>query len=167
MLILELGSYASVVGLPIGLAGLYFTWRAASKARVSAEQAHAESKAARAAAEQAVKLVRTFDAVVEGTAIVLGLKELQEIHRRNEPDRALDRYGELRLKLIRFKAFCPGVIGAKKALVQAAISTMGQLEETVDQNAMPTELALTRHNTILSKHIIEIGELVEELAQNV
>lgn len=155
----ELGSIASVVGLPLSLIALVFAIYHLLRLR-------GETRAARDASRETQRLMRRESAGTDLTRLNERLLGLMELHRSGDRIRALERYPELRGLLREIRRQHPGLSGTQRRMVQESIAQLGEMQSEVEQleaNLTP-QLAGTFNRTLLAMQdtlLIELEDALE------
>ena len=155
----ELGSIASIVGLPLSLLALAFALH-------QLRQLRGEAQAARKAAEEARRLLRRDLANTDLAKLGERILRLMEIHRSGDRNRALDHYPEIRELLTDVRRRHPNLSPEHRRQVLEAIELLAgkqlQVEALTGQTISP-EIWTEFNADLLRIQSVLLPELEDEL----
>ena len=156
----DTGSIASLTGVLVSLLGLAFAILQIRKLR-------GETRAAREAAEETRRAVDREIASISLARVNERIEGLKELHRRNEWNRALDRYPEIRRMLIDIRSRHPGMSEEQRASIQNVVTSLGRMESSIERSKLSaSQKQAERFNRQLYKSQSALTELENELQQS-
>lgn len=157
----ELGSIASVVGLPLSLIALVFAIYHLLRLR-------GETRAARDASRETQRLMRRESAGTDLTRLNERLLGLMELHRSGDRIRALERYPELRGLLREIRRQHPGLSEDHRRKVQNAMTMLGRIQGELEAllGDIPPDLAASLNQRLLRLQDTLLVELEDHLESN-
>lgn len=146
----HVGDLASIAGVAISLVGFLVTVLSVQRSKAAAFRAEA-------AANEARRMIRTFETVSDFSAAIALMEEIKRLHRAGQMEIVLDRYASLRKVLIGVRRLAPMLDDDGDSKIQNAVTTLATIEDLVErtkaQGAAPD---FVRINRLLSRDIDEL-----------
>ena len=157
----ELGSIASIVGLPLAIAALVFAIYHLMNLR-------GEARAAREAAEEAVGLFRRDLTNTDLARLSERIQNLVELQRNGDRIRALERYPEIRGLLHGIRRQHPNLSADQRRKVQNTMALLGRMQGELEslEGDLPPELAGRLNKRLLQLQNTLLVELEDHLESN-
>ena len=153
----HVGDLASVAGVAISIIGFFVTVWNVRRSKSAAERAEV-------AANEARRLVRSYETVADFSAAITIMEEIKRLHRTGELDMLLDRYAALRKVLIGVSRVSPLIDPEQSRKIQSAITTLGTLENLIEgcrANQSPPDFV--RLNRLLSRDIDNLHAVLVDM----
>ena len=156
------GDYASVVGIPLTLWGLYVTY-------VAARQAKEEAKNAQEAVAELRTTLALVDTIADLTNAVAMMEEIKRLHRTASWPVLPDRYAELRKRLIAINTASPQISDDQRSALQNALVQFVTMEKDVEQAlaAARTPKNPARYNEVVSEQLDMIVVVLTAIRQSI
>ena len=157
----EIGSIASIVGLPLTFAALLFAIYHLSKLR-------GETQAARKASEETQVLMRRESASTDLARVNERLQELIELQRDGKREQALNSYREIRNLLRAVRRQHPNLSQDHRRKVQNSMTMLGRMQGELEalESDIPLDLAGQLNRRILQLQDTLLVELEDYLESN-
>lgn len=157
----ELGSIASIVGLPLSLIALVFAIYHLLRLR-------GETRAAREAAEETQMLMRRESASTDLARVNERLQELIELQRRGNREQALNSYREIRNLLREVRRQHPNLSQDHRRRVQNSMTMLGRMQGELEtlEGDIPLDVANRLNRRILRLQDTLLVELEDYLESN-
>src|SRR5579859_3267226 len=121
----SLADWASIAGVVISIIGFIVTVWGVWKTRSAADRAEA-------AAKNAVKSIRMFDAVADFSTAVSVMEEIKRLHRQNASEVILDRYASLKKLLITAREMNANLSDEQKGIITGLVNNLSGMERSVE-----------------------------------
>lgn len=153
----DLGDLSSIAGVLIAIVGFGFTLFGIFKAKGAAESARQASRETR-------DRLRLFENIVDFSAAIATLEEIQRLHRQHSALPIMpDRYATIRKLLIQLRGSGTPMSDDQRSVIQNALANVAELERLVERALSDqTPLKANRLNLIVSG---DIDGLLTVLAQ--
>jgi hypothetical protein len=152
---LNIGDFASILGLVVSVCGFYFTLLAVKRSRAAAEFAKEATLKVR-------EDIRRYDVVADLTSALNIMSEVKRLHRRKAWEVLPDRYSALRGALISIRSSSPELSEAHQAALQGAMQHFTSIEKQVEGylSANAPQIDIVRLNTTVSRQIDNLQEIL-------
>lgn len=155
----EIGSIASIVGLPLSLIALVVAIYHLLRLR-------GETRAAREAAEEALSLYRSHLANTDLARLRERIQRLIELHRQGDVSRALDQYREIWEMFLSIRLRLPNLPGKLREEIQRAVEEITDMQsqvEAIDSDAMSPALRQAFNDKLLKMQTNLLSNLEEAI----
>jgi hypothetical protein len=143
----RVGDLASLAGVAISIGGFIVTIWNVRRSRSAAERAEA-------AANEARRVIRSYQTVSDFAAAITIMEEIKRLHRVGRIEPLLDRYGALRKALIGVRRLAPSLSASMDTRIQTAITTLATMEDVVERaRAERSSPDFVQLNRLLSRDI--------------
>lgn len=162
VLINELGSIASIVGLPLSLVALGFALLQLGKLR-------GETRAAKDAAEEARKLFQRDLTATEMARLRERIRGLSDLHRNGDRSTLLGQYPEVWEMLIRIRRRHPNLSDVQRGQIQSAIETVANMQrqlEEIDTDVIPSDIRTDFNVELIRLQSKLLADLEDELEKS-
>jgi hypothetical protein len=133
----EIGSIASIVGLPLSLIALGFAIYHLMNLR-------GETRAAREAAEEAQRLIKRETTGTDLTRLNARIQGLIDLLRTNDRERALERFPEIRNLFIDIRRHHPNLTPEHRSQIQESIASLGRMQSELEASSSGIQTDLTQ-----------------------
>ena len=159
---LSTGDLASIIGLLVTVIGFVITIIKVTKSKNAATLAEEAVYNVR----QDLRLYQTVHGFSNSISI---MREIKNLHRREDWVLLPDKYSDLRLSLITIRAENPVLSETDKKEIQSAISQFTSLEKLIDRHFSEEKkkIDVPKINSIVSKQIDSIHGILSKLNTNV
>lgn len=158
----ELGSITSIVGLPLSLLALAIALH-------QLRQLRGEAQAARDAAEEARRLLRRDLTITDLARLRERIQGLMELHRNGDRMRALDRYPEIWDAFLQIRRLHPDISDEHRQRIQNAIEVITSMQrqvEELDDGTIPPEIRSAFNDALLELQSDLLPDLEDELEKS-
>jgi hypothetical protein len=155
----HLGDLSGILGILISFVGFGLTIYNVSKSKSAA-------RAATVAARDIRRSIQLYDALADISAAVVYLEEIKTLQRSKNWLLLLDRYGALRKRLITVRERNPYIRDDHRTKIQAAMTTLAQLEKSVDTALSHGRQPEGVRSYLLSTNVDELHSMLIELQSN-
>lgn len=155
------GDWSSVVGLVVAVVGFAVTIVGVSKSKSAAQKAKEAALAVR-------DYMRRTDTVAEVAAAISALTEIKSLQRHCAWELLPDRYSSLRKALISVRTANPSLAENHLKVLQSAIQMSSSIEKMIEEalTTQTPEVNISRLNTIVSRQIDKLQELLVQIKEN-
>ena len=155
------GDLASLAGLLVSLVGFFFTLRGVWRAGSAAE-------AARDAASQTREAIVRSDMIADVSAVIAMMNEVKRFHREDNWSGSLERYTEIRQKIISIHGTGSNLIEEHKTFLMSASQKFRDMETQVDKVVAKKKEPhdAPRLNEIVSEQVDHLNEILVALKRN-
>lgn len=153
----HIGDLARIAGVLISIIGFVATLINVWWSRSAAERAEI-------AANEARRMIRTFETIADFSATITLMEEIKRLHRANQLEMLPDRYAALRKALIGIRRLSPDLDDRQDRILQSAITTLSTTEDTIEKSiADGSAPNFVRLNRILSRDIDDLHAVLIEV----